>query len=67
MFEQLTKTICLPFWCQFALQRGGQVEMPFRYMVDENRPALSSGAKQPLMPDGMRELIKKDLGRSFEF
>ncbi|SPO32005.1 uncharacterized protein UTRI_06730_B [Ustilago trichophora] len=47
--------------------KGESVEMPFRYMVDEQRPTLSSGAKQPLMPDGMRELIKKDLGRSFEF
>lgn len=35
--------------------------MPFRYMEDR----LHAGV--PLMPDGMRELIKRDLDRSFEF
>lgn len=52
---------------EFATLRPLQVEMPFRYMADEERPALADGAKQPLMPSGMRELIRKDLGRSFEF
>ncbi|SNX88128.1 uncharacterized protein MEPE_06839 [Melanopsichium pennsylvanicum] len=47
--------------------RGESVEMPFRYMVDKTRSTLSKGSKQPLMPEGMRELIKSDLGRSFEF
>lgn len=52
---------------ELSFGRGESVEMPFRYMVDEARATLASGEKQPLMPDGMRELIKKDLGRSFEF
>lgn len=39
--------------------KAQQVQMPFRYMAD------SAGA--PLMPDGMRALIKRDLDRSFEF
>ncbi|PWY98420.1 hypothetical protein BCV70DRAFT_212786 [Testicularia cyperi] len=47
--------------------KGESVEMPFRYLVDEARTAAAGGAKQPLMPTGMRELIQKDLGRSFEF
>ncbi|GAC71189.1 hypothetical protein PANT_1d00037 [Moesziomyces antarcticus T-34] len=46
---------------------GESVEMPFRYMVDEERPALADGSRQPLMPHGMRQLIQNDLGRSFEF
>jgi hypothetical protein len=41
--------------------------MPFRYMVDEERPALADGSRQPLMPHGMRQLIQNDLSRSFEF
>ncbi|KAI9628124.1 hypothetical protein KEM48_011802 [Puccinia striiformis f. sp. tritici PST-130] len=36
-----------------------KVEMPFKYL------ALPNG--QPIMPDGMRELIHKDLDRAFEF
>jgi len=36
-----------------------RVEMPFRY--------LASPDGQPIMPDGMRELIRKDLDRAFEF
>ncbi|OAV92917.1 hypothetical protein PTTG_02717 [Puccinia triticina 1-1 BBBD Race 1] len=36
-----------------------KVEMPFRYL------ALPDG--QPIMPDGMKELIRKDLDRAFEF
>ncbi len=48
--------------------KGESVEMPFRYMVDETKPVVgNAGGKKPLMPEGMRELIKKDLGRSFEF
>lgn len=35
------------------------VEMPFRYLTDD--------AGQPIMPQGMRELIHKDMDRSFEF
>ncbi|KAH9817024.1 hypothetical protein DFH28DRAFT_167280 [Melampsora americana] len=35
------------------------VEMPFRYLADE------SGS--PVMPQGMKELIHKDMDRSFEF
>lgn len=46
--------------------RGESVEMPFRYMVDEARERRGEKG-QPLMPEGMRELIRKDLGRSFEF
>ncbi|KAN0064216.1 hypothetical protein ACQY0O_003383 [Thecaphora frezii] len=46
--------------------RGESVEMPFRYMVDPTLTA-QSGSAEPLMPEGMRELIKKDLDRSFEF
>ncbi|KAJ9477259.1 Protein arginine N-methyltransferase SFM1 [Pseudozyma hubeiensis] len=42
--------------------RGESVEMPFRYLIDERR-----GEGEPLMPEGMRELIRDDLGRSFEF
>ncbi|EFP88980.1 uncharacterized protein PGTG_15183 [Puccinia graminis f. sp. tritici CRL 75-36-700-3] len=36
-----------------------KVEMPFRY--------LASPDGQPIMPDGMKELIHKDLDRAFEF
>lgn len=41
--------------------RGGKekVEMPFRYVKAEDGG--------PVMPEGMRELIGKDLDRSFEF
>ncbi|CAH7682306.1 SAM-dependent RNA methyltransferase [Phakopsora pachyrhizi] len=35
------------------------VEMPFRYLADP--------LNQPVMPTGMRDLIRKDLDRSFEF
>lgn len=38
--------------------------MPFRYIRDES---AASGKPEPLMPPGMREHIKKDLDRSFEF
>ncbi|TKY86925.1 hypothetical protein EX895_004213 [Sporisorium graminicola] len=47
--------------------KGESVEMPFRYMVDEARAVTASGAGQPLMPEGMRELIRTDLDRCFEF
>jgi hypothetical protein len=40
--------------------------MPFRYMVDEDL-SHAHQTNEPLMPDGMRQLIQKDLGRSFEF
>lgn len=36
-----------------------KVEMPFRYLADSK--------SQPIMPDGMKELIRQDLNRSFEF
>ncbi|KAG0140839.1 hypothetical protein CROQUDRAFT_328233 [Cronartium quercuum f. sp. fusiforme G11] len=35
------------------------VEMPFRYLADE--------AGEPIMPKGMKELIRKDMDRAFEF
>ncbi|KAF8523693.1 SAM-dependent RNA methyltransferase [Hysterangium stoloniferum] len=35
------------------------VEMPFRYIADEEG--------QPTLPPGMRELLHKDLNKSFEF
>ncbi|CAO1625809.1 unnamed protein product [Parajaminaea phylloscopi] len=44
--------------------RGESVSMPFRYM---RAPDASSKTPQPLMPPGMREHIKKDLDRGFEF
>lgn len=37
--------------------------MPFRYVAE----MTPSGEKRPHMPDGMREHIKKDLDRAFEF
>jgi ribosome biogenesis SPOUT family RNA methylase Rps3 len=40
-----------------------QVIMPFRYVAEK----MPSGGKRPHMPDGMREHIKKDLDRAFEF
>jgi len=33
--------------------------MPFRYIRDEDN--------NPILPDGMRELLKEDLNKSFEF
>ncbi|KIY53864.1 DUF431-domain-containing protein [Fistulina hepatica ATCC 64428] len=36
------------------------VEMPFKYMTVE-------GADEPLLPPGMRELLREDLNKSFEF
>lgn len=45
--------------------RGESVEMPFRYMVDQSRSTADN--PEPLMPPGMRELIRNDLNRSFEF
>lgn len=38
---------------------GESVQMPFRYMADQK--------KDPIMPPGMREHIRKDLDRAFEF
>ncbi|SJX66664.1 uncharacterized protein SRS1_16883 [Sporisorium reilianum f. sp. reilianum] len=52
---------------ELSFGRGESVEMPFRYMVDAQRGASADGALQPLMPDGMRELIRTDLDRCFEF
>lgn len=52
-------------WVEFPdldFGNGESVSMPFRYMRDE-----SSGERRPLMPPGMREHIKKDLDRTFEF
>jgi len=48
---------------------GESVEMPFRYMAegDGSAGSASSQRPQPLLPPGMRELIRKDLDRSFEF
>ncbi|KIY71294.1 DUF431-domain-containing protein [Cylindrobasidium torrendii FP15055 ss-10] len=37
------------------------VEMPFRYMVVEGTEA------EPTLPPGMRELLREDLNKSFEF
>jgi len=34
------------------------VQMPFRYIADNG---------QPILPPGMRELLHKDLNKSFEF
>lgn len=39
--------------------------MPFRYMRDTKAP--QSAGPQPLMPPGMREHIKADLDRGFDF
>ncbi|SAM86424.1 uncharacterized protein UBRO_08995 [Ustilago bromivora] len=47
--------------------RGESVEMPFRYMVDQARGSDKKGNKQPLMPEGMRELIRNDLHSSLQF
>ena len=41
--------------------------MPFRYMVDQARGSDKKGNKQPLMPEGMRELIRNDLHSSLQF
>lgn len=46
---------------------GSQVEMPFRYMVDEERTKQNGGDPEPLMPEGMRQHIRADLDRAFEF
>lgn len=35
------------------------VEMPFKYMSDEKG--------EPIMPEGMRELLREDMNKSFEF
>lgn len=43
---------------------GESVSMPFRYMRDDK---VTSSTPRPLMPPGMREHIKKDLDRTFEF
>ncbi|PWN54330.1 hypothetical protein IE53DRAFT_383109 [Violaceomyces palustris] len=56
-------------WVQYPelkFGKGESVEMPFRYMVDPNLSS-SPSSPSPLMPPGMRELIKDDLNRSFEF
>lgn len=42
-----------------------QVTMPFRYMRDPHAPATAE--PQPLLPPGMREHIKADLDRGFDF
>lgn len=42
---------------------GESVIMPFRYMTE----VTTSGIKRPLMPKGMREHIRNDLDRAFEF
>ncbi|KAE8234154.1 hypothetical protein CF326_g802 [Tilletia indica] len=47
---------------------GESVEMPFRYMAESPQAGAAGGlSARPLMPPGMRELIRKDLDRSFEF
>ncbi|PWN92426.1 DUF431-domain-containing protein [Acaromyces ingoldii] len=46
---------------------GESVEMPFRYMVDEERTKAYRGKPEPLMPEGMRQHIRNDLDRAFEF
>ncbi|KAK0568532.1 hypothetical protein OC861_001862 [Tilletia horrida] len=56
---------------ELVFGKGEAVEMPFRYMPETEGDAhasnQSSQAPRPLMPPGMRELIRKDLDRSFEF
>ncbi|CAD6898090.1 unnamed protein product [Tilletia controversa] len=47
---------------------GESVEMPFRYMAEPTQEgAAGAPSLRPLMPPGMRDLIRKDLDRSFEF
>lgn len=45
----------------WRVHTDAQVELPYRYLV------ASAGAKEPLMPPGMRDLIYKDFDRTFEF
>ncbi|PWO00624.1 hypothetical protein FA09DRAFT_328034 [Tilletiopsis washingtonensis] len=50
--------------------RGESVSMPFRYLLDPAPApprAKDAGQRRPLMPPGMRELIRSDLDRAFEF
>lgn len=44
---------------ELKYRRGESVEMPFRYIKGKDG--------EPIMPEGMRELIGKDLDRSFDF
>ncbi|PWN35504.1 uncharacterized protein FA14DRAFT_43002 [Meira miltonrushii] len=45
---------------------GESVTMPFRYMVADNNAPITPQTR-PLMPPGMREHIRQDLDRAFEF
>lgn len=45
---------------------GESVTMPFRYMVADNNAPTTPQTK-PLMPPGMRDHIREDLDRAFEF
>jgi hypothetical protein len=52
------------------LTHAAQVSMPFRYLLDPAPApprAKDAGQRRPLMPPGMRELIRSDLDRAFEF
>ncbi|KAF8474988.1 SAM-dependent RNA methyltransferase [Kalaharituber pfeilii] len=44
---------------ELKLSKHESTEMPFRYVVGEDG--------QPIMPEGMMELIKKDSDKSFDF
>ncbi|KAF8418543.1 SAM-dependent RNA methyltransferase [Tirmania nivea] len=44
---------------ELKLSKHESTEMPFRYVIGENG--------QPIMPEGMVELIKKDADKSFDF
>ena len=44
---------------------GESVQMPFRYMVEDT--SIDKKQWNPLMPPGMREHIRQDLDRAFEF
>ncbi len=49
---------------------GESVEMPFRYMAEDQSKAtekIPTKQRRPLMPPGMREHIRTDLDRAFEF
>lgn len=48
---------------RLSLNETQKVEMPFRYMAEDP----SAKVLRPLMPKGMRELIRSDLDRAFEF
>ncbi|CEH13684.1 SAM-dependent RNA methyltransferase, predicted [Ceraceosorus bombacis] len=54
-------------WChapELNFGNGESVSMPFRYMVDPKSPSANP---RPLMPPGMKELIRSDMDRAFEF